>query len=172
MIINLESLNPGTQLISGDEEVKFGDVDGNENKIDCHVELTVRKTNEAIFVHAELTGEMLTSCHKCLEPARCHLDPSFDVVFRKMGSNTEATQATGDEDLIYIAPDENQVSLDRQIYESLMVSVPIRIVCRDDCKGLCSRCGANLNLEPCSCTDDIDPRWEALRKLKNDKPEE
>ncbi len=168
MNIVFESLTPGTQHISGDEVIQFEDVGGNENKIDCHVDLTVRKTNDAIYVHADLTGEMSTFCHKCLEPAKCRVEPSFDVVFRKMDSVTEASQATGDEDLIFVSPDDNQISLDGQIYENLLVNMPIRVVCKDDCKGLCSRCGANLNSGQCDCAEDIDPRWEALRKMKDD----
>jgi uncharacterized protein len=174
MNIDLESLTPGAKQISEDEVVRFEDVNGNESKIDCHVELTVRKINDAIYVHADLTGEMLTFCHNCLEPAKCDVESSFDVVYRETRLAIEAAegnQATGDEELIYVSPSENQVSLDEQIHENLMAGIPIRIVCKDDCKGLCSHCGANLNLEKCACTDDVDSRWEALQKLKDDIPE-
>ena len=171
MNIDLESLTLGTQHISGDEVVRFEDVNGNENKIDCHVELTVRKITDAIYVHADLTGEMLTSCHKCLEPAKSHVESSFDVVYSETRLAIEAAeenQATGDEELIFVSLGENQVSLDGKIYENLMAGIPIRIVCKDDCKGLCSHCGANLNLEQCACTENVDSRWEALQELKDD----
>ena len=171
MNIDLESLTPGTQQISGDEVVRFEDVNGNENKIDCHVELTVRKITEAIYVHADLTGEMVTSCHNCLEPAKCIVESSFDVVYRETRTAIEAAegnQTTVDEESTFVSPGENQVSLDGKIYENLMADIPIRIVCKDDCKGLCSHCGVNLNFEQCACTDDVDPRWEALQKLKDD----
>jgi uncharacterized protein len=48
--------------------------------------------------------------------------------------------------------------------------VPTQVLCRDDCKGLCAKCGANLNLADCDCEDkEIDPRWAELKRLANSK---
>jgi uncharacterized protein len=52
--------------------------------------------------------------------------------------------------------------------EQVLLSLPVRTLCKPDCKGLCSHCGANRNLQPCSCDEGTnDPRWEALTGLRN-----
>ena len=136
MIIDLETLSPGTQILTSDEEVPFEDVDGSENRIACHLELTVRKANEEIYVHAAVSGSFKTPCHSCLEPAECRMEPSFDVVIKKAGSSSREVGTGQDDDLICISSDVREISLDRQVYENLIASIPIRVLCREDCKGL------------------------------------
>ncbi len=61
------------------------------------------------------------------------------------------------------------VSLDisQEIRDLIILSVPSKILCRDDCRGLCSQCGTNLNEKKCKCTrETVDPRWEALQDLR------
>jgi uncharacterized protein len=50
--------------------------------------------------------------------------------------------------------------------QDVAVSIPWNVVCRPDCKGLCPRCGADLNTAPCDCEPELDPRWEALSALR------
>jgi uncharacterized protein len=152
MNIDLDMLTPGTQVLSADETVKFEDVDGSENEIACHADLTVRSAPEGIYIHAELKGVFDTPCHKCLEPAKCLVDPSFDLVARKIQARSQGHPEEADDDFIYITRVDRDISLDRHVYEHLLASIPIRILCREDCKGLCPGCGANLNTEKCRCS--------------------
>lgn len=164
MIIDLEALSPGTQLLTADEAVAFEDVDGSENRIACRAELTVRKADEAIYIHANLKGVVKTSCHECLEPAEHLVEASFDLVVKRTRSVSGTHTAQEDEDLIYVSAKDRELSLDQQVYENLMASMPMRILCRDDCKGLCPGCGANLNIEPCRCERKSGANQEPLRK--------
>ena len=52
--------------------------------------------------------------------------------------------------------------------EELLLSQPTKPVCKEDCKGICAGCGAELNSEPCTCPPEVDPRWDALKDLKFD----
>jgi len=158
MNIDLDMLSPGTHVLSADELVKFEDVDGSENEIACHADLTVRRAPEGIYIHAVLTGEFDTPCHKCLEPAKCSLQPSFDVVARKVPARAQGHPAEADEDFIYFSAEDRDISLDRHVYENLVASIPIRILCREDCKGLCPGCGANLNFDACRCPENLDAK--------------
>jgi len=164
MIINLEALSPGMQLLTADEVVAFEDVDGSENRIACHAELTVRNADEAIYIHAVLKGVFKTPCHMCLEPAEYLVEPSFDLVVKKTRLGSETHPAGEDEDLIYVSAKDRELSLDQQVYENLIASMPMRITCRDDCKGLCPGCGANLNIEPCRCESENEATREPQRK--------
>ena len=53
--------------------------------------------------------------------------------------------------------------------EEVSLSLPNKILCKDDCKGLCPKCGANLNVKQCNCKKDVDPRMEALLQLLEDE---
>jgi uncharacterized protein len=71
---------------------------------------------------------------------------------------------------------ENQVQtgyffkLDDLVRESLILSIPLKLLCQEDCKGLCPTCGTDLNAAICGCKkEQIDPRWEKLRDLKTEK---
>jgi uncharacterized protein len=164
MIIDLEALSPGTQLLTADEVVAFEDVDGSENRIACHIELTVRKADEAIYVHAALKGVFKTPCHKCLEPAEYLVEPSFDLVVKKTRLASDKPLGGEDDDLIYVSLKDREISLNQQVYENLIASMPMRILCGDDCRGLCPGCGANLNIELCRCAGENDARPEPLRE--------
>jgi len=169
MMIDLETVASATELVTADEVIKFEDVDGHENQITCRIELTVRRVAEVFYIHADLRGIFKTPCHRCLGPAEQRLEPSFDLVVKRAGSEPGGEEAPGDEDLIYLPSGENELTLDERISESLIVSIPIRVVCGDSCKGLCSGCGVNLNFEECRCVGQVDSRWEALHKLKDNE---
>jgi len=52
--------------------------------------------------------------------------------------------------------------------EQVLLAVPLKAICRQDCKGLCSQCGANLNAAQCSCAEPVeDPRWAALKEIRS-----
>lgn len=169
MTIDLEAAASAAEIFAADEVIEFEDVDGHKNRITCRVELTVRKVAEAFYIHADLNGTFTTSCHRCLEPAEQRLEPSFDLVVKRAGSEPGGEETHGDEDMIYLPSGEDKLSLDERIQESLIVNIPIRVVCADSCKGLCSGCGTNLNFEECRCVKQVDPRWEALRELKDNE---
>jgi uncharacterized protein len=72
------------------------------------------------------------------------------------------------EDVVYIHPDTDKIDLDKDIRDYAILAVPMKKLCSVDCKGLCPKCGNNLNEGPCNCSEEeIDPRWEPIRKLKS-----
>jgi len=169
MILELDKLSKDTQEVVADELVAFGDVDGRENQIDCHIAVNVRCVAESYVIHADLEGRFSTPCHKCLEPAECHIKSSFDLIVKK--ASTEAGASLADDDavdeaLVSLPAGANELSLDHLIFENLVSEIPIQIRCRDECKGLCSGCGANLNIAACDCKTEGDPRWDALKALR------
>jgi len=172
MILELDKLSDDAVRVATDDVVGFEDVDGNENQIDCHIELTVRRISESFFIHADLEGRFSTACHKCLEPTECHINSSFDLVVKKTSTESGGASpddGSGDDALIHLPASENRLELDQMIYENLVSDIPIQIRCREDCKGLCSGCGVNLNDGTCECEPGADPRWDSLRSLGKSK---
>jgi uncharacterized protein len=106
-------------------------------------------------------------CSRCLAPYPFQEDEKFSLLYykRKPPQGAEVLLAPDDLDIHYYQ--EPVISLSSIAEERIQMAVPMKPLCREDCRGLCSRCGGDLNLEPCGCAvAQVDPRWEALRSLK------
>lgn len=68
-----------------------------------------------------------------------------------------------EEDLFQMEDDE--IDLDEVLYTCFVLDMDAKVLCRPNCKGLCDGCGANLNVEKCTCKKEIDPRWAVLEQL-------
>ena len=102
-------------------------------------------------------------CDRCLESVQLALDLRPQLVVR-FGKDTLETE---EEDVVHVQPDQLDFDLQPWIREHLVVALPMKVLCREDCAGFCSGCGKNLNEEVCSCSAaPVDPRWEKLMALK------
>ena len=106
-------------------------------------------------------------CARCVEPVAVPLEGNFDLIFRPESADAEAGERS-------ITPDETEIgyyqesglSLEDVVREQVLLSLPGRTLCTADCKGLCPRCGQNLNQAKCSCAEaPADLRWNALAGL-------
>lgn len=175
MIVDLRRLDEEVESrgrLKAESTVPYRDAFDNEITIDCRVELSYERSGGAYFFHGHVEGDFQTKCHYCLTEAPARVEGKFDVVVKKSGGKKTGgeTETDGDEpeDLITLGMNEYEVSFDNHISENLIVNIPMQILCRDDCKGLCPRCGVNRNHKSCDCGKTTDPRWDALRKLKNE----
>jgi DUF177 domain-containing protein len=132
--------------------------------------------SKGVVQDIRLVGELATSieanCARCLEPVHQAVQKDFDLLYRPQGSDAgrEELSVTQAEAEIGYYQGEGLL-LEDVLREQVLLAVPIRIVCSDECKGLCPRCGRNLNTETCDCAEAVvDPRWEALRKLRDQSP--
>lgn len=128
----------------------------------------LRNTLGEIRIKGHLTVELESACDRCLEPAAIPLDSDFDLFYRpviRTANHAEVHLEEGEIDLSFYEGDS--LALRDALREHVLLSLPMQLVCRPDCKGLCPDCGANLNLTPCSCAAKrSDPRWSALKDLK------
>lgn len=106
-------------------------------------------------------------CGRCLEPFRMPVDEPFDVLFLPhTGAPSEDEKKIEDDDLTTAFYSENVLDLGQLLQEQFYLAVPMKPLCRDDCRGLCSICGTNLNTTECACTESWqDPRLAPLRTL-------
>jgi uncharacterized protein len=175
MIVDLRRLDEAAEnrgLLTASEKVVFTDAFDEEISVTCAVELSYERSGGVYFFHGLLEGTFQTLCHICLTEVPCRIKGDFDVVVRKSGGRQSGGKNGGEseepEDLITLGVNEYEVSFDKYISENLVVNIPIKIVCKEDCKGLCPQCGVNRNDETCDCVGAPDPRWDDLRKLKNE----
>jgi len=128
-----------------------------------------RQVVEDIRVQAEYAGKVKIACARCLEPVEHRLGGEFDLIFRPLG-----IEEIGDDHSISASETEigyyqkSGLVLEDVVREQVLLSLPARTLCRQDCKGLCPRCGQNLNTGACACdTAPADPRWSALSDLRS-----
>ncbi|QIA26905.1 DUF177 domain-containing protein [Thermaerobacter sp. PB12/4term] len=117
-----------------------------------------------IWLEADLAARARLTCDRCLDSFEANLHTRYEEEFlpRPAGAGAgEEPEDAGDTRVAYY--DNHQVDLREGIRQNLILAVPAKQLCRLGCRGLCPRCGKNLNEGPCDCRDeDLDPRLAAL----------
>ena len=141
------------------EEIDLRDDENYKSSIE--IVFDVEKVGHEYFVDAEIHTSASMVCDRCAEPFKADVQDHVRLIFSTDENLVE------DEDDIYLINDATtEVDVTRSIRETLLISLPQKRLCSEQCKGLCPHCGANLNVETCNCQDEsIDPRWEALKQL-------
>jgi DUF177 domain-containing protein len=125
------------------------------------------RSGRGVVVSGTFRGAVQLVCSRCLEPFPFTAEEPFHLYFEtaRPGRAEEESELTDDElDVTYV--EEGRVDTDNLLRENVLLSLPLQPLCREDCRGLCQRCGMNLNLGSCDCQEPRrDPRLEPLRKL-------
>lgn len=133
---------------------------------DIHFDFVITKDQKDISVEGSAVFTLITACSRCLERVKLRLTPWFHLVL------TPKVEFGDDSDfeacLDYATYEGDEIELDDYLREVLAMELPYRVLCRDDCKGLCPGCGANMNSGGCSCPNNewVDERFRALKELK------
>ncbi|MGD0730358.1 MAG: DUF177 domain-containing protein [Terracidiphilus sp.] len=121
-----------------------------------------------IRLRGQFAGKFEVPCARCVEPVEIPLSAEFDLIFRPAGADSEAPERS-------ITAPETEIGyyqkdglwLEDVLREQVLLSLPVKTLCKPDCKGLCPRCGENRNSQACHCDEGPnDPRWEALAGLR------
>jgi uncharacterized protein len=121
-----------------------------------------------------LAGSVQTTlelpCSRCLEPFTWPVDSSFDLRYQPHARNTGEGEREIEEDDLTTAFYENEtIDLGQLMREQFYLALPMKPLCRDECKGLCPTCGTNWNKGACDCMNQWeDPRLAALKTLRRD----
>jgi uncharacterized protein len=126
-----------------------------------------REFVEDIRLRAHFDGNFELLCARCLDPVRMPLSGDFDLIYRPASVETEAGEHAITEDETEIGYYEKSgLLLEDAVREQVLLSLPGRALCREECKGLCPKCGANRNIADCGCVEEqSEPRWGALNGL-------
>ena len=121
-----------------------------------------------IRIRGRLSTELELNCARCLEPVVREVSREFELLYRPQGSDAgrdELSVTDAEAEIGYYQGEG--LLLEDVLREQVLLSVPLKVTCREDCKGLCPHCGKNLNQEQCSCAVPLqDPRWEALKEIR------
>lgn len=142
-------------------------VDENSNlsmEGDVVLDFRVDKILNEISVKGKMSCVINCYCSRCLEPVRITLDPAINLLLSPGKSDKDHESDIDFENYEFGV---EEIDISSYLKERIAISIPVKIVCRNDCKGLCSKCGTNLNYENCNCEREwVDPRFAKLKNLK------
>jgi uncharacterized protein len=147
-----------SKLVSDGRAMLVEEHDGHRGKLDD------------IRVVGSLKTDLEILCARCLEPVHYPIQREFDLLYRPAGSDIGEDKEVelDDKDAAISYYERDGVQLDDLLREQVLLEVPLKTLCKEDCKGLCAHCGTNLNTGHCECAQAAtDPRWEALKGLKD-----
>ncbi len=128
----------------------------------CQVDLTIERTGDLYLAQGHLETEIKTQCARCLGEVSYEIKTDFN--FSMIEFAHEQRYSREDVDIVFHS--DLLVDITPLVLEAILISLPMRVLCDPECKGLCVKCGVNKNIESCNCEKDItDPRWEKLKDL-------
>lgn len=127
----------------------------------CKVSGVINSDRDILVIRSNIKTDLEMICAKCLDTFIYPIDIDIEERF---------TTNSGSEDKEAIVVIDDVINITELVETSIISTLPIKRVCKDDCKGLCQECGCNLNIKSCECNkEDVDIRFEVLRSLFDNK---
>jgi len=171
MIIDLRTILHGPRRFDfsfqedwwqGDEET--GQIIGIDGPLNVH--MSIYRVGSRYALEGQLTGRLRVMCGRCLEPFSNDLESEFKLFLAPSPPDTDQIELElSEDDLSTDVIEGNELNLDDIVSAQVYLSLPMKLICREDCLGLCPVCGTNLNMEKCNCLHD--KGHPGLSKLKN-----
>ncbi len=121
------------------------------------------KTHNQITLNCELTVNAKFECDRCLTSFNSAINTSFQLIYLFEDKND-----LEDDNVYSLSPNDDKIDITADVIDYTMLATPMKLLCSEECKGLCPKCGNNLNESECNCEiDEINPIWEPLLKLKD-----
>jgi DUF177 domain-containing protein len=132
------------------------------------VEARIKRKGEEVQLRGNLRAKVAVPCGRCLKSVELPIDVKFAERFASTVSwKNEEQHELSESDLNLAAFDGAAIELDDLVREEIILALPGRLLCGEACKGLCSICGADLNVSNCDCrSKQVDSRWEKLKDLR------
>ena len=140
-------------VLNVQESVKFADVKMKSRNIrlsePIRLDLVINNSGSEYLITGTMFVDSILDCSRCLEPFHYPFKIDFYEEIAKTGLEND-----------------NLIDITDSIYEHLFLEIPIKTICDDNCRGLCSKCGQNLNIKDCGCDREvIDPRLVKLEEF-------
>ncbi len=138
------------------------------------LKVKLSRVDDYIRVNGTIEAQVEATCVSCLDTFKVEQKLPLEL-FLSPGEDID--EASADEEEILVEDEksgidhynpEEPIEIGRMAIELLCIALPMHPRCKEDCKGLCQECGANLNHETCNCRHIADPRWHALANIKLD----
>ncbi len=164
MKISLIGLSEGLHTLNFVEKLaEFGVENQPHLHEDVKIQVDLEKRSPHYFLKNRVQVSGRFACDRCTDEFDRAVNEEWRAVFT---SDKEMLAMNQADDMHYLAPEAKEIDLTDEIRDMIVLAVPMKMLCTENCRGLCAGCGANLNTESCRCAaPPADLRWEALRKL-------
>lgn len=163
MIIKISNLSEGEHNFVFEDKVEKLNLD-NPFYGKYKSSLTLNKLHDQLILFVVSEFKVKFECDRCGTDFKSRLKSDYKMVYLM----NEAPQETDSLNVIYLSRDADSFNISDDVREFALLSVPMKKLCSENCKGLCYKCGKNLNMQQCICsTEEIDPRWKPLFNLKD-----
>lgn len=126
----------------------------------------VFKVDESVLMNGKIKYTLADECARCLKPFDNTVEANFEAVLLQQ---LDETDEEDESDEIRLKITDGCVDLEETIKQMIYLSMPMKSLCKEDCKGICPNCGVNLNYEKCKCENNLtDPRLDKLKDLLRD----
>ncbi len=130
--------------------------------------LSVTRTDAEVMVSGEMTLEAEHECSRCLKRFRQHLELPVGVVYHPAAELEQQKHELHDDEMDMGFYEGEELDLRELLREQVMLNMQMKPLCDEACRGICPKCGIDLNTASCRCVQkEIDPRLEVLKKLLN-----
>ena len=160
------------------DEIGIDDENGLQISDTVHLTCHVHRDSDVAVIESDVRAIVKLECSRCLETFEREIVGNFSLVARKMkkGEILKSTDEEEDEegqnddtDIVILDSDTNNIDITEYVHDALLLALPLKPVCREECRGLCDICGHNLNEGDCSCIRKrSDNRWNELSGLINE----
>ncbi|MBI5471498.1 MAG: DUF177 domain-containing protein [Ignavibacteriae bacterium] len=131
---------------------------------DVVIDATLDKSGSQMLFTASVQTVARFECDRCVRAFDSPLSAAYTMVYAVEG--TDADQLDPAEFQV-IPAGLHVIDITEDVRQSIQLAVPLKLLCSENCKGLCPTCGQDLNAGSCSCTqEEVDTRWEGLRRLR------
>jgi uncharacterized protein len=140
---------------------------GLDERFDGTVDVSVdlEKTHREILLKAHARCEGVFTCDRCLDVFRRPMEVEYELIYL-LTPQEPARKSEEQVEVQVLSHDTNIIDIGEDARQFLLLQLPIKMLCKDDCAGLCPSCGTNLNRGACDCSvTEADPRWNALKNL-------
>lgn len=162
MIIKISNLSDGSYNYDFEGEVaEIGLTEPYTGRYDTNVELS--KFQDQIILNSGTNIKAKMVCDRCCEEYEQVIKSEYKIVYLLRGAEEENEPV----DIVYLNTDADKINIKDDVRDYALLAIPMKKLCNEDCKGLCYRCGNNMNASACECKqNEIDDRWKPLTKLK------
>jgi len=163
MIIKISNLNEGEHDFVFEDKVDVLDLDkpfyGKYKS-----SIILNKLHDQLILSVTSIFKVKYECDRCGTEFKASLKNDYKMIYLM----NEAPEETGSLNVSYLSKDADKINILSDVREFALLTIPMKKLCKENCKGLCYRCGKDLNKETCNCnTQEIDPRWKPLLNLKD-----
>ncbi|MGH7815576.1 MAG: YceD family protein [Candidatus Binataceae bacterium] len=131
------------------------------------VSMSIYRAGFDLFLSGDLRAPAMAVCARCAEEFAAPGGRPFKLVMSPKAAGADTNSELRIDDLEFSLYAGDEIDLSPLVREQILLALPTRPLCREDCRGLCPHCGVNLNRAECGCrAENHDPRWTALLSLK------